>query len=74
MKNCRLKEIEINESNPYSEDLLKRKLLGDKLLLLVDSFSNGFVMAINGKWGSGKLLSCPKFSYKNRFTEKLTEA
>lgn len=54
MKNCRLKEIEINESNPYSEDLLQRKLLGDKLLLLVDSFSNGFVMAINGKWGSGK--------------------
>ncbi len=54
MKNCRLKEIQVQKSDPYSEDLLNSHVLGVKLHRLVDSFSDGFVMAINGKWGSGK--------------------
>lgn len=54
MKNCRLKEIEVNESEPYNEDLLGRNTTGYILLQLVQSFSKGFVMALNGRWGSGK--------------------
>ena len=54
MNNCRLEEIKVDESNPYNEDLLGRKIPGDILLQLVKSFSEGFVMALNGKWGSGK--------------------
>lgn len=54
MKHCRLEEIQVNNTDPYSEDILGRKEPGDILLQLVKSFSEGFVMALNGKWGSGK--------------------
>lgn len=54
MNKFRLPEIQVIESNPYSEDLLGRNRSGEILQELVQSFSNGFVMALNGKWGSGK--------------------
>ncbi len=53
-KNCRLDRVQVTESEPYNYDLLNRKKSGDTLLQLVQSFSGGFVMAINGKWGAGK--------------------
>lgn len=54
MNNYRLKEIEANESNPYREDLLDRENTGNILLQLIQTSYKGFVMALNGKWGSGK--------------------
>lgn len=54
MKQCRLEEIPISEFEPYKDDLLGRDKSGNILFQLVKSFSDGFVMAINGKWGSGK--------------------
>lgn len=54
MNNCRLEEIKVDKKNPYCEEILGRKIPGDVLLQLVKSFSEGFVMALNGKWGSGK--------------------
>ena len=54
MKYCRLDEIQVNETKPYNNDLLNRKESGDILLQFVESFSEGFVLALNGKWGTGK--------------------
>ena len=54
MNNCRLEEIKVDKNNPYCEEILGRKIPGDVLLQLVKSFSEGFVIALNGKWGSGK--------------------
>ncbi len=54
MNNYKLKEIKVTEFDPYREDLLDRKKTGDILLQLIQTSSKGFVMALNGKWGSGK--------------------
>lgn len=50
----RLERIHVTESSPYNNDMLDRKKSGDILHQLVQSHSDGLVMAINGKWGSGK--------------------
>lgn len=54
MKNFKLSPLRVAKNKPYKGDLLERDKLGTELLELVDSFTEGFVMAINGKWGSGK--------------------
>lgn len=56
MKNYRLKTIQVKNSDndPYKDDLLDRNVSGDNLINLIKSFSESFVLAINGKWGSGK--------------------
>ena len=47
-------KVNISKKNPYGGDLLDRANSGNILLQLIKSFPGGFVLAINGKWGSGK--------------------
>ena len=54
MKYCQLEKISISKKDPYYGDSLNRSQSGEILLKLVKSFPDGFVMAVNGKWGTGK--------------------
>ncbi|KRB57436.1 P-loop NTPase fold protein [Flavobacterium sp. Root186] len=48
------KEIEIQEENPFENCKLDREKYGTILTTLVKNYSDGFVLAINNKWGAGK--------------------
>lgn len=52
----RLPELNIPDSQPFKEDKLRRSDCESNLTNLVSNInsSNGFVLAINGEWGSGK--------------------
>lgn len=52
---CKFKEVEVSKDseNPYENDLLNRSISGKVLQAMVELYG-GFVLAINGKWGSGK--------------------
>ena len=53
--NNRLKEVEINPQEPFAHDALDRKKYAEILTSVVDAYSHsGCVLAINGKWGTGK--------------------
>lgn len=53
--NNRLKEVEISKQEPFANDALGRKKYAEVLTSVVDAYSHsGCVMAINGKWGTGK--------------------
>lgn len=54
IEHCRLENIQVTPSEPYKSDLLDRVIDGRYFSDLVKAFSQGFVMALNGKWGSGK--------------------
>ena len=47
-------EIDIPENDPFANCKLGRKKYADILSNIVNSYSNGFVLAINNKWGTGK--------------------
>lgn len=47
-------EIEINKDNPFEQCRLKRKKYAMILTNLVSSDNEGFVLALNNKWGEGK--------------------
>ncbi|OAB26017.1 KAP family P-loop domain-containing protein [Flavobacterium fryxellicola] len=46
--------IDIEPDNPFANCKLERKKYANVLLDLVNSYNNGFVLAINNKWGTGK--------------------
>ena len=50
----KLKESEIEKENPFKDCKLNRLRYGEILTQVVSTYSDGCVMAINGKWGSGK--------------------
>lgn len=51
----RLNEIEINSEAPFQNDALQRKKYAEILTSVIDCYSStGCVLAINGKWGTGK--------------------
>lgn len=52
--NIRHKEIEIETSNPFKNCKLDRKQYSDVLTGIIDEYQEGFVLAINNKWGTGK--------------------
>ena len=53
--NNRLKDIEVNPENPFVNDALGRKRYAEILTSIVDAYGHsGCVLAICGKWGSGK--------------------
>ena len=54
MNNCRLIKVDVDPKDPYKNDLLGRRIHGLLLQKLVEELNGGFVLAINGKWGSGK--------------------
>lgn len=47
-------EIEIDLAEPFKSCKLEREKYADILTSLVGSYSDGFVLAINNKWGTGK--------------------
>lgn len=47
-------DIIINQENPFANCKLGREQYANILSLIVDSYANGFVLAINGEWGVGK--------------------
>lgn len=51
----RLSEIEIDPKSPFDNDALGRQKYAEILTTVVNSYSEtGCVLAINGKWGTGK--------------------
>lgn len=52
--NIRHKELEINEDDAFRNCKLERKQYADVLTNIVSSYSDGFVLAINNPWGTGK--------------------
>ncbi len=47
-------KIAIDGSDPFSECKLDRKQYADVLTTIISSYSEGFVLAIDNKWGTGK--------------------
>ena len=47
-------EIEINANNPFVNCKLEREKYARVLTEIVSSYSDGFVLAINNEWGTGK--------------------
>lgn len=48
-------DIEIDKEEPYLNDKLERKPVGETLKSIIDIYgSQGCVLAINGEWGTGK--------------------
>ena len=52
--NARLGEQKIDKNNPFKEDLLKRKPYAEILTNVLSIYTHGAVIALNGKWGTGK--------------------
>lgn len=48
------KEIDIAAENPFANCKLDRKQYAKVLTSIVDTYADGFVLAINNKWGTGK--------------------
>jgi len=47
-------EIEITQENPFEHCKLERKQYAEVLSQIVELYNDGFVLAINNEWGSGK--------------------
>lgn len=52
--NIRHKEIEIESGNPFGNCKLDREKYSSVLTNIVNEYPEGFVLAINNKWGTGK--------------------
>ncbi len=46
--------INSTPDSPFGEDTLHRQTFSNLLTSIVTNYSNGFVMAVNGAWGTGK--------------------
>lgn len=51
---ARLEDADIDKANPFKEDLLKRKPYAEILTNVLSIYTHGAVIALNGKWGTGK--------------------
>jgi len=47
-------DLVIDETNPFATCQLERKKYADVLTNLVETYADGFVLAINNEWGTGK--------------------
>lgn len=57
MHNClrhTYEHISSTPDNPFGDDILERRRFANLLTSIATNYSNGFVMAINGAWGTGK--------------------
>ena len=52
--NIKHKEILIDPENPFVNCKLDRKKYSEVLTGIINAYSEGFVLAINNKWGTGK--------------------
>lgn len=48
------KEIEIQEDNPFKNDVLKREIIAENLEQIIDSAHGSMVLSIDARWGNGK--------------------
>ena len=64
----RLEPLEVNRENPFLHCKLDRQKYAEVLTQVVDTYTQGCVLAINGEWGSGKttFMSMWKQMLKNR--------
>lgn len=54
--NIKHKDPEIVPDTPFANCKLDRKKYADVLTKIVDTYSDGFVLAINNEWGTGKTI------------------
>ncbi|GLB47831.1 KAP family P-loop NTPase fold protein [Neptunitalea lumnitzerae] len=54
MASIRNIEIEISDNEPFANCKLGREVYAEVLTTIVDSYADGFVLAINNEWGTGK--------------------
>ncbi len=54
MTQIKVEQLEIPESNPFENCKLSREIYANNLTEIIDTYSNGFVLAIDNKWGAGK--------------------
>jgi hypothetical protein len=54
MAQIKEEQLEIPELNPFENCKLGREVFADNLTEIIDTYSNGFVLAIDNKWGAGK--------------------
>lgn len=47
-------DILITENNPFDNCQLERKRYADILTSIITHYRDGFVLALNGEWGTGK--------------------
>jgi len=47
-------ELEIKNDSPFENCKLDRKKYADVLTSIIENYSDGFVLALNNKWGAGK--------------------
>lgn len=55
--------LEINPECPFANDTLQRLRFSNLLTNIVSNYSNGFVMAVNGAWGTGKTVFMRQWKY-----------
>ncbi len=46
--------VEVNKENPFENCKLDRKKYAEILTSIVDTYGNGFVLGLDGAWGTGK--------------------
>lgn len=51
---CKLEKLEIPAEQPFRNCKLDREKYAKILKTIITTYQNGFVLAINGKWGTGK--------------------
>jgi len=52
--NLKHKDPEINTDNPFANCKLGREKYAEILTSIVETYADGFVLALDGKWGTGK--------------------
>lgn len=48
--------VVVNSGSPFGDDRLCRQKFANFLTALINNYSNGFVLSINGAWGTGKTI------------------
>lgn len=49
-----INDLNISDDNPFCEDTLDRSRFANLLTAIISNYSDGFVLSLNGKWGTGK--------------------
>lgn len=52
--NCKLEKLEIPPEQPFKNCKLDREKYAEILKAIINTYKKGFVLALNGKWGTGK--------------------
>ena len=54
MSQIKEEQIGISESSPFENCKLGREVYANNLTEIIQTYSDGFVLAIDNKWGAGK--------------------